>query len=201
MAWTTPQTWTTDQVVDAADLNTDIRDNMNYLYSQVATQFQLFAAGGRPPETAGCAPPTQIEFATNKVNLVTCAFDDTIDEYIQWTHSLPSDYGGGTITAKFYWYCPDASTDAVRWGIQAQALGDSDVIDGSWGSAQGVTDANNGDEELNISGATPAATIANTPVADDMVLWRAYRSAAAGAPDTLEFDALLHHVVITYVRT
>lgn len=29
MTWTTPSTWTTSQVVTAADLNTDIRDNMN----------------------------------------------------------------------------------------------------------------------------------------------------------------------------
>jgi hypothetical protein len=31
MAWTTPSTWTTSQVVGASDLNTQVRDNMAFL--------------------------------------------------------------------------------------------------------------------------------------------------------------------------
>ena len=31
MAWTAPQTWVTGQIVTAADMNTDIRDNVGYL--------------------------------------------------------------------------------------------------------------------------------------------------------------------------
>jgi hypothetical protein len=33
MAWTTPVTWTTNQLVTAADLNTQVRDNLGYLLS------------------------------------------------------------------------------------------------------------------------------------------------------------------------
>lgn len=33
MAWTTPQTWTAGQVVGASDLNTHLRDNINYVLS------------------------------------------------------------------------------------------------------------------------------------------------------------------------
>jgi len=32
MAWTTPKTWTTGELVPASDLNTYLRDNANYLY-------------------------------------------------------------------------------------------------------------------------------------------------------------------------
>lgn len=31
MAWTTPKTWATDEVLTAADMNAQLRDNMNYL--------------------------------------------------------------------------------------------------------------------------------------------------------------------------
>jgi hypothetical protein len=37
MAWTPPRTWTTSQLVTAADLNTDLRDNLNYLYDRANT--------------------------------------------------------------------------------------------------------------------------------------------------------------------
>lgn len=37
MAWSAPQTWTTGQIVTAADLNQDIRDNMNYLDANKVT--------------------------------------------------------------------------------------------------------------------------------------------------------------------
>lgn len=33
MAWTTPITWTVGQIVGASDMNTQIRDNMNYLFA------------------------------------------------------------------------------------------------------------------------------------------------------------------------
>jgi hypothetical protein len=34
MAWTTPATWTPGQVVTASDLNTHLRDNLNFLFSR-----------------------------------------------------------------------------------------------------------------------------------------------------------------------
>lgn len=33
MAWTTPVTWVDGAVVDAADLNEQVRDNLTYLYT------------------------------------------------------------------------------------------------------------------------------------------------------------------------
>lgn len=33
MAWTTPKTWTVDELVTASMLNTHLRDNLNYLFS------------------------------------------------------------------------------------------------------------------------------------------------------------------------
>lgn len=37
MAWTTPRTWTVGEVVTAAELNEQIRDNVGYLYDRAVT--------------------------------------------------------------------------------------------------------------------------------------------------------------------
>lgn len=36
-SWTPPRTWAAGQTVDASALNTDLRDDLNYLYTQVIT--------------------------------------------------------------------------------------------------------------------------------------------------------------------
>jgi len=200
MAWTTPRTWVTSELVTAAMMNTDIRDNINFLYTQVASQFMLSARGGWPSTTLGCGGATQTEFTTNDVDLWSSAFDpDAALEHIQWSHPLPSDYDGGVVTAIFYWFANDADTDDVRWRIQAQAFDESHPLDGTWGTSKFIVDSNNADADLNISDASGDLTIANTPAAGDLVSWRASRTGSDGL-DSLDSDAELLHVVITYTR-
>jgi hypothetical protein len=112
---------------------------------------------------------------------------------------MPSDYNGGTITAIFYWLAPSASTNSVVWGIAARAFNDSDPIDQAFGTAQEVTDANGGTDDVNISAATSAITLAGTPAAGSFVQFRAYRNGAAGA-DTLVALAELLAIRISYTR-
>jgi len=45
MAWTTPITWANNQLVAAADLNAQVRDNMNYLFSGRPTTATQRVAG------------------------------------------------------------------------------------------------------------------------------------------------------------
>jgi hypothetical protein len=114
---------------------------------------------------------------------------------------MPSDYNGGTITAVFYWAAPVATADSVVWGIQARAYNDSDALDAAFGTAQTVTDANNSAiDDVNISAATSAITIAGTPSAGSYIQFRVYRDGAAGG-DTLAATAELLSVRITYTRT
>ena len=44
MAWTTPKTWTTGDLVTATDLNTHVRDNMNVLFAP--TNYQEAVGSG-----------------------------------------------------------------------------------------------------------------------------------------------------------
>lgn len=39
MAWSVPRTWTTGEVVTAAMMNTDVRDNLNFLFSGMPAAF------------------------------------------------------------------------------------------------------------------------------------------------------------------
>jgi hypothetical protein len=112
---------------------------------------------------------------------------------------MPSDYNGGTITAVFYWAAGDASTNSVEWGLAARAYADGDALDQAFGTAQEVTDANQANDDVNISAATPAITIGGTPAAGNYVQFRAYRN-PADANDTLAATAELLAIRITYTR-
>jgi hypothetical protein len=112
---------------------------------------------------------------------------------------MPSDYNGGTINATFYWAAGTASTNSVEWGLQARAYAESDVLDQAFGTAQEVTDANQANDDVNISAATAAITIGGTPAAGNFVQFRAYRN-PPDAADTLAATAELLSIRITYTR-
>lgn len=195
----TARTWVDNTIATAAQLNT-IRDDINYLNTQVSSQFFLSAQGGTVPTTSGCAAAAQEELSTNKHNIISCAFDSSTPEHLHWSYPLPSDYNGGTITYQVYWYCNDASSNSAVFGLAGSSLGDSDAMDRVYGTAIEVTDANNANADLNISAVSGAVSIANSPVAGDMVLWDFYRDPSDGSDD-LAVDALFWWVKITYTRT
>ncbi len=136
--------------------------------------------------------------ATNKQNIQTLDFDPSTQQYAEWTAVMPSNYGGGTFTAKFHWLANDTTTNAAVWGIAARAYGDGDAVDQAFGTAQEVTDANASTaNQVRVSAATSAVTIAGTPAAGKLVQFRVYRK-AADAADTLTVNAKLLAVELTY---
>jgi hypothetical protein len=160
----------------------------------------LTGAGGWPSLTNGCQPPTLTQTTTNQVNFYYLGFlDGATTTYANWSLPMPSDYNGGTITAVFYWVAGNVSTNSVVWGLQARAYADGDVLDQAFGTAQEVTDANQANDDVNISSATAAITIGGTPAAGNFVQFRAYRNPAA-AGDTLAATAELLSIRITYTR-
>jgi hypothetical protein len=165
----------------------------------VTGQIVLTAGGGWPSITSGSNAPILAETATNRVNFYYLGFPDTIQTFANWSMPMPSDYNGGTITAVFYWVAGNASTNSVRWGLQARAFADSNLIDQAFGTAQEVTDANQANDSVNISAATPAITIGGTPAAGNFVQFRAYRN-PADAADNLAATAELLSIRITYTR-
>jgi hypothetical protein len=165
----------------------------------VPGQIILTGAGGYPSITSGCQPPQLAQTTTNSVNFYYLGFPDTTQLFANWAMPMPSDYNGGTITAVFYWVAGSASTNSVEWGLAARAFADSDALDQAFGTAQEVTDANQANDDVNISAATPAITIGGTPAAGNYVHFRAYRN-PADANDNLAATAELLSIRITYTR-
>jgi hypothetical protein len=160
----------------------------------------LTAAGGWPSLTNGCQPPQSAQTTTNQVNFYYLGFaDGATTLYANWAIPMPADYNGGTITAVFHWVAGNASTNSVVWGLQARAYADGDALDQAYGTAQEVTDANQANDDVNISAATAAITIGGTPAAGNFVQFRAYRNPAA-VGDTLAATAELLAIRITYTK-
>ena len=164
-----------------------------------AGQIFLSAAGMWPSTTAGCATNAKTESTTNDINIYTLDFDTTTQEHAEGGLAMPSDWNAGTITAQFYWTATGTSTNNVQWALQAVALGDLETIDATdFGTQQVASDAHSATAlQMQISGATPAITVAGTPAAGDYVAFRVFRDVAN---DNLAVDALLIGVMITYTR-
>jgi len=163
----------------------------------LTAQLILTAAGGSSPTTNGAADGT-IETTTNAVYIPTKDFDDTTDEYVQWAIPMPDDWDGSTITATFYWSATAGTASAaetVIWAIQGVGLANDDALDTAFGTPQTVSDTWIADEDLHVSSATNAVTIAGSPTAGELVVFRVYRDVSA---DDMVGDAQLISVNITY---
>ena len=168
---------------------------------KIAGQIFLSAAGGWPSTTNGAAAVSLTEMATNKENVYTIDFADAVTSYAEWALVMPSDWDGGTVTASFYWFANDTTTNVVKWGLQGYAFGDGTALDSAWGTAITVTDANASTaNQLRISAATSAITIGGTPAASKVVQFRAERVGGDGS-DTLTATARLMGIMVTYTRS
>lgn len=148
-----------------------------------------------PRGTNGCGVNT-LETSTNKVNYDTLDFDASTAEYAQCWKVLPSNWNGGTITAKFHWTAASGSGDVI-WGLQARSFANDDAIDQAFGTAQTATDTLTAAADIDISPATSAITVGGTIAAGNPVCFQLYRDATAGG-DTLAVDAQFLWVEITY---
>lgn len=204
MAFTTivMSDWETNDLITAAQVVSQILNNLNYLNSAVSSQIIITAAGMWPCATSGCAAVNQIETTTYKKNFKVLDFDAATVEYAECTiPAMPSDWNGGTLTAKFIWTANDATTNAVVWGVYLHSYADNEAMDAAWGTPMTVTDANGGAAyTIRISTATAAITAAGTPAAGELLQACIYRYATDGA-DTLAVDARLLGCIFTYTRT
>jgi len=153
-----------------------------------------------PCTTNGAAPGTN-EYGTNDIELDYMAFDGgATEERVQFAMPMPEDWDRGTVKAKFFWGSASGSSvsDTVEWGIKAGALSNDDAIDTALGTPQVISDAllaaDGADAQL--SGATPAVTIAGTPALGDLVVFEFYRN-TDGTDDMTE-DAWLLGVWLQY---
>jgi hypothetical protein len=154
----------------------------------VGVQDLYIPASAMWPRTSnGCASLTKSELATSLLNIQTLDFDQTTQEFAQFTIVLPRKYNNGTITAVFYWTAGSGSGD-VQWGISGGAYSNDDALTVALGTAQTVSDTLIAANDLHITSATSAMTLAGTPADADFLGFQISRNPAS---DTLTGDAKL----------
>jgi hypothetical protein len=156
------------------------------------------AAAIRPSSSGGCAALALVATAANQPDVSSLDFDASTAEYAQFSVRFPKGWNRGTVTAAFHWSHASTTTNfGVRWGLQGVAVSDDDGLATAYGTAQEVTDTGGTTNDLYVSPATSAITVAGTPAVGDQVFFRAYRDPANGA-DTMAIDARLMGVTLFY---
>ena len=157
------------------------------------------AAAMRPATTNGCAAIADLETTATRPDIQTLDFDSSTQEYAQFGVSMPKSWNEGTVTAQFYWTHATAVSTDVIWAIQGVCVSDNDTIDIAYGAAVTVTQTfHNTAEDLAVTAATAAVTLAGTPTAGDLAFFQVYRDADAAGDTTNSTDAKLIGVKIFY---
>jgi hypothetical protein len=134
--------------------------------------------------------------ATNRANIDELLFDTGTEEFAQALVVMPSNYNNSTVTARFYWTAASGS-GGVAWGLGGRAYGDDDAIDQASGTRQVVTDTLITADDVHVTSATSAITIAGTPAANKAINYQISRE-VGNASDTLAVDARLLGVEIIF---
>lgn len=149
----------------------------------------ISAAAMWPRVTGGCSSLTQTELSTSVFNIQSLDFDQSTDEFAQFQVTIPRKWNNGTVTVAVYWTAASGSGNVV-WSINGGAYSDDDALTVALGSAQSVTDGLTATNDLMISSATAAITLAGTPADSDFLAFQVSRDADNGS-DTLNGDAKL----------
>jgi len=163
------------------------------------------AGGMVPAVTNGAVAATEQMHATNFTTLDYLSFPTATEKYADFKLVMPEQWDNGSLKFKFYWKPADAESGvSVVWGIKAYAATDSDLLTGAsglWGTEQVIEDVSlNTADDLHISAATPALTVAGTPTEGKLVFFRVFRK-VADANDDYADEAELLGVNIQYRET
>src|SRR5919198_474950 len=106
-------------ILPAADLNSNFA-NLDYLNNKINSQFILPASAMSPVNAAGGSLTTS---GNNLYNFIDFADGDF--QIAEINHPMPSDYNGGTVTAKFYWTANSTSPNSVLWALYGVSVADN----------------------------------------------------------------------------
>jgi hypothetical protein len=130
-------------------------------------------------------------------------FDAAAVESAYWLFRAVS-YGSGNLTVGIDWYADTATSGDVIWGCQIGAItpdaDTQDVETKTLATANTVTDTHLGTTGQRLHRAVVTVSNLDSLAANDDVMLRLYRDAAAGG-DTMTGDAAVIGVTVSYSDT
>lgn len=165
-------------------------------YIGIGKQTIWIPAAAMTARTTNGAASGTTESTTNKVMNKVLDFDQTTQEFAQFTVAFPKGWNEGTVTFIPYWTAA-SGTGGVTWGLAGVAVSDDDVIDAAFGTAQTSADTLIATTDVHVGPESSAITIAGTPAAGDIVYFQVNRT-VADANDTLAADARLIGIKLIY---
>lgn len=170
--------------------------NLKVLLGTTGVYEDFIPAGAFTPQITNGPAAGITEMATNLQPLDTLDFDTTTQEFAVFPWAPPKRWALGTITFQAYWTAASGA-GGVAWALQGVAVSNDDALAAAYGTEQVVTDTFILANDLHITSASSAITIAGTPADADMV-WLRIKRVPANASDTLAVDAKLIGVKIFY---
>ena len=141
------------------------------------------AGAMRPRVSNGCAAIADVETTAGRPDMTVLDFDNSADEFAQFSVAFPKSWNLGTITFQVWW-TGLAATTGVAWGLHGTSNADNTTLDAVFGTAVVVTDdAQGAVEEVLVTAESGAVTIANTPADDDICIFQVFRDVSDGNDD------------------
>lgn len=138
--------------------------------------------------TSGCSVLTQYEIATSLFNIQGLEFSNTVQQFAQFQLVLPRKWNNSTVTAVVYWKPLASGSGDVQWGISGGAYSNDDALTVALGTPQTVDDTFIATDDLHVTSATSAITLAGTPADADFLALQISRNPGS---DTLDVNAVL----------
>jgi hypothetical protein len=185
-----------DALSTSTDVICSVKSDSNVNLGCVGTHELYIPAGAMYTVTTNGADYTTRELATNDVMLSSFNFDTTTAQKTQFNWATPANWDAGTITFKLYWTTTGGSaSQTVDFDLAGVAFANDNPLDTALGTAANVTDTWIADDDLHVSSASAAITIAGSPAAGELVVFQLSRDVAS---DDLGVDAEVIGVLIEY---
>ena len=148
--------------------------------------------------TTNGADAQAVETTAVRPELKVLDFDASTNEYAQFSIAMPKSWNLGTVTWQAFWSPSTTNGGDCIFGLQGVGCANDDTADVVFGTATEVTDTAIGTvEDVQVTSASGATTIAGTPADDDLTFFQLFRNAADGS-DTFTGDARLLGIKLFY---
>lgn len=185
-------------VVQSANSRESTTGGIAALSSTIGQHAIWLPGGSLVPNTTNGPAADSTETTTNDVMIDSLLFDAATSESAQVAILMPKSWDVGTVVAQFVWSHPSTTTNfGVTWGISGGSFADGDALDTAFGTAVTVSDTGGTTDDCYITAETSAMTIAGTPAAEELAIFKIYRAPADGS-DTMAVDARLIGVKLHY---